>query len=172
MRHVTKQLPEARLLIAGSGSVAPLRRLSKALHLEDRISWLGAVPHGSMSQLYARGHLYVQTSAHEAQGMSVLEALACGLLPVGTPVGILPEVSPGEPTFEPRRLADQIVRMWQSGALTRSETRRRAHEQAVERFCLPAAGDVFERLYSGLAVSGRASSAAPAAGAPRTEDGA
>ncbi|MGP1614910.1 MAG: PepSY domain-containing protein, partial [Pollutimonas bauzanensis] len=36
--------------------------------------------------------VFVQTSRHEAQGMALLEAAACGVPPVGTPVGVLPEL--------------------------------------------------------------------------------
>lgn len=49
--------------------------------------------HDALAQRYCEADVFVQASLHEAQGMSVLEAAACGMAIAGTPVGVLPELA-------------------------------------------------------------------------------
>jgi glycosyltransferase involved in cell wall biosynthesis len=88
-RRVIDQAPEARLLIAGEG---PLQAELVAQSAGLPVHFLGAVDHGALPALYGQASALVQTSRHEAQGLAVLEAAACGVLAVGTPVGVLPQV--------------------------------------------------------------------------------
>jgi glycosyltransferase involved in cell wall biosynthesis len=150
MRHVVSRVPAAHLAIAGGGATTALTRLARQMGIDDRVRWHGAVPFPAMPGFYSQGHAYVQTSLHEAQGLAVLEALACGLTPLGTPVGILPEVTPLETTTDARQMADQVVDLWHSGVLTKPETRRHLHAQAARRFDLAVAGNRFQLLYQSL----------------------
>ena len=87
------RVPDAELWIAGAGPLrAELHQMAARLGLRDRIRWLGAVPHERMPAVYRAAAVCVQGSWHEAQGMALLEAAACGVPAVGTPVGVLPEI--------------------------------------------------------------------------------
>ena len=87
------RVPDAELWIAGVGPLChQLRRLATRLGLRDRVRWLGAVPHEQLPAVYRSAAVFVQGSRHEAQGMALLEAAACGVPIVGTPVGVLPEI--------------------------------------------------------------------------------
>lgn len=88
-RRVAGQLPAAQLLVAGEGPLAA-DLAAQASGLPVR--FLGAVDHGALPRVYGQAALLVQTSRHEAQGLAVLEAAACGVAPIGTPVGVLPEL--------------------------------------------------------------------------------
>lgn len=117
---VAARLPEARLSIAGEGPLrAGLEARAAALRITDRVSFLGAVPHGDLPELYRRADLFVLSSRFESQGMAVLEAAACGCPVVGTAVGILPQlqaqpraVAPGDPAG----LAAEILRLLEDDA--------------------------------------------------------
>ncbi|MGH2537299.1 MAG: glycosyltransferase, partial [Candidatus Promineifilaceae bacterium] len=95
-------------------------------------------------------HLYVQTSRHESQGMSLLEAMACGRPAIGTPVGVLPQVSPCPPSAEPEALAaaaaDLLSDPGRYTALA-AEARRRVEAE----FSLAAAAAGLEALWGALA---------------------
>ncbi len=60
---------------------------------QSRVCARGEIPHDQLPAVYRRASVYLQTSRHEAQGMSVLEAAASGIPIVGTPVGALPELA-------------------------------------------------------------------------------
>ncbi|MBI3762495.1 MAG: glycosyltransferase [Chloroflexi bacterium] len=87
----------ARLAIAGEGeSHSALQTLAEELEIGDRVNFFGDVPHEALPEIYRSAAFCVQSSRHEAQGMAVLEAAACGVPTVGTAVGILPELMPDE----------------------------------------------------------------------------
>ncbi|MGB3715784.1 MAG: glycosyltransferase family 4 protein, partial [Candidatus Promineifilaceae bacterium] len=102
------RLPELRLVVAGSGLLErELKQKATDLELADYVKWYGSVLYPEMTGVYRKAHLYLQTSHHESQGMSVLESLASGLPAVGTPVGVLPEVSCKPTSFNREELAEQ-----------------------------------------------------------------
>lgn len=107
---VSQTLPEVRLLMAGDG---PLRgRLvshAQAQGLGGRVVWLGRRGYPEMPGVYHQAHLYVHTSRHESGPMAVVEAMACGLPVIGTPVGLLPEVASLPASIEAPTLAEESI---------------------------------------------------------------
>lgn len=82
------------LEIIGQGVLErELREQAHALAIADRVAFLGEISHDALPSRYRRADLVVQSSLHEAQGMAVLEAAACGIPLAGTPVGVLPELA-------------------------------------------------------------------------------
>jgi glycosyltransferase involved in cell wall biosynthesis len=75
--------PEARLLVAGEGPArSELERLAAGLGSQPgfgRVRFLGYVPYGELPALYATADLFVHAAREERWGVSVAEALACGL---------------------------------------------------------------------------------------------
>jgi glycosyltransferase involved in cell wall biosynthesis len=83
--RVLRERPGARLALAGEGpSRAPLARHAKALGIERAVEWLGFVPEDRLAATYASADVFVTPSTYETQGITVLEALACGA-PVAVP---------------------------------------------------------------------------------------
>lgn len=150
LARVKVSLPDIRLLLTGDGPLRhTLLRQAEELDLLDRMELRGATAHPKMTAFYQQGHLYLQTSRHESQGMSVLEALACGLPAVGTPVGVLPEVACRPVTWSEEQLAAQVVDL-----LSDQEAYALLSRQAravVERgFSLSASIERFQSLYHAL----------------------
>lgn len=74
-----------------------LRTLSQRLGLADRVRWAGAVPDAALQQAYATHHALVVPSQHEGFGIVYLEAMAYGVIAVGTEAGGAGEIiRPGE----------------------------------------------------------------------------
>jgi glycosyltransferase involved in cell wall biosynthesis len=152
-RLARQRLPGLRLMVAGTGPLAePLRRQGEDLGLASAVSWTGRLPHPEMASFYGQGSVYLQSSRHESQGMAVLEAMACGLPALGTPVGILPEVAARPPQWGPAALAGQLVELLQDPAAYQAASVR-AREQVVEQFSLATAVARFHGLYQSLADS-------------------
>jgi len=71
-------VPSATLEIAGTGDYrAPLERLVKSLHLEDRVKFLGFIPEDQKIHLLRRAWASTLASPKEGWGISNLEAAAC-----------------------------------------------------------------------------------------------
>jgi glycosyltransferase involved in cell wall biosynthesis len=139
------RVPDAELWIAGKGPLhGELRRLATRLGLRDRIRWLGTVPHERLPTVYRAATVFVQGSRHEAQGMALLEAAACGVPAVGTPVGVLPEVGTVARGESPlAHVIGQVVRDKEQ----RRQLSHRALRAARETYGAGAATDRFLGLY-------------------------
>jgi glycosyltransferase involved in cell wall biosynthesis len=142
IRRLAGQVPGLQLLIAGEGPLAA-GLASEADGLPVR--FLGAVDHGALPALYAQAALLVQTSRHEAQGLAVLEAAACGVAPVGTPVGVLPEV--GRTAETEAGLAQALVELLRDDRC-RQALAGSAHARVLEDFELQACVDRFGAIYA------------------------
>jgi glycosyltransferase involved in cell wall biosynthesis len=151
-REVAARVPEAELIIAGDG---PLRAELESLAKGSRVRFVGAIDHAEMTALYGTAAVLAQTSRHEAQGLAALEAGACGVPAVGTPVGVLPEV--GQAASTDAELADGIVAMLRDPA-RRQALGRQTRERILERFGLETALERFWQIYLRMGrAAGRAS---------------
>ena len=131
MRLVVDAIPDARLAIIGAGpELAQLAYVIASLQLEQHVELSGAISHELLVKCYHSADLYVQSSWHEAQGMVVLEAAACGLPSVGSNVGTLAELSPDSAVAvsvgDGNALATAIIDM------LNDEPRRRAMGQTAQ----------------------------------------
>ena len=119
---VKEQLPAIRLNLAGAGPLeAELKNQAQKLSLESTINWQ-QVPHREMPTLYHQSHLYLQTSRHESQGMAVLEAMACGLPVIGTPVGVVRDIACLSAHESAEVLARQAVQILSEGTTYHNRT--------------------------------------------------
>jgi glycosyltransferase involved in cell wall biosynthesis len=94
-QHVVAHLPEARLVLIGSGPYGPrLNRIVGQLGLHSHVVQLGDVPHHELlSQNLPRlGDVFVTASKTENQPLSIMEALAFGLPVVGVKARGMPEL--------------------------------------------------------------------------------
>jgi glycosyltransferase involved in cell wall biosynthesis len=66
-----------------------LERHAAAVKVSHRVRFHGFTPQDQLAALYDNADVYVQTSLHEAAGVSVLEAAAAGLPVIGTRAGYL-----------------------------------------------------------------------------------
>ncbi len=106
-------LPDAALNVVGTGPLeGELRSLSKALGIERRVVFHGAVPHHELPSYYRSADLAVMSSLHEGQEWVTQEAAACGRTTVGTRVGVVRDLVPATiavPAGDPESLASGIL---------------------------------------------------------------
>ncbi|GIK40954.1 MAG: hexosyltransferase [Chloroflexota bacterium] len=142
-----KGLPRLKLNLAGSGPLqADLAGLAHRLDLEQSLVWRQQVAYADIVQLYQESHLYLQTSRHESQGMALLEAMACGLPVLGTPVGIAPEVACLPPQASAEALAEQVIEIL-GNASGYQELCRQARQIIEAKYSLPVTTSLFLEIY-------------------------
>jgi len=88
-----KALPNVSLFIAGDGGEENyLKELAKNLHVQDRVRFLGSIPHDQLVKYYAAVDMLVLASSREGWANVLLESMACGTPVVATNVWGTPEV--------------------------------------------------------------------------------
>jgi glycosyltransferase involved in cell wall biosynthesis len=90
-RQIRQKMPDTALVIAGSGpEEKKLKELSRGLG----IIFTGRVPDKEMAEYYSLAEVYVLPSVYEAEGfgISLLEAMACGVPVVTTNLSGMPYV--------------------------------------------------------------------------------
>ncbi len=142
------RVPGACLQLAGSGPLeSELRALTTQLHIADRVEFLGNVNHEALPAVYQHADVFVQTSRHEAQGLAVLEAAACSLPAVGTPVGVLPEM--GWAAHAEAGLVQRLTEL-RDDAPQRQTLGQRAHQHVQTEFTLDVTSGRWRELYLSL----------------------
>jgi L-malate glycosyltransferase len=83
LRELARRGVEFSMIFAGDGRLrARARIFASQLGLADRVSFLGPVPQSELPALLARRDVYLSASLWDGTSLSLLEAMAAGLLPV------------------------------------------------------------------------------------------
>ncbi len=132
----------ARLLVVGEGPQrGVLQRLAERHGVAERVIFQGAVAHGRIPAIYAAADVGVFPSiADEAFGITIAEAMSCGLPVVASHVGGIPEVVGNEascgllaPIGDVGALAGQMA-MLAADPVLRSQMGRRARARIEAHF--------------------------------------
>jgi len=150
LAEVRKSVP-ARLLMAGDGpDRPPAEHLARALKVERDVLFLGKQNH--VERLIPLAHVLLMPSDLESFGLAALEAMACGVVPVATRVGGVPElITDGEDGFleSPGDIAAMAAR---ATALLSDEAlhyrmAKAGRWNAAERFCTDKIIPRYEQYY-------------------------
>jgi glycosyltransferase involved in cell wall biosynthesis len=133
--YLKRKMPKARLLIVGRG---PLESwLKSRLNAKDGIEYVPFLAsYKQVAEAYNQAKVVVCASSAEGGPRFVIEAMACGLPAVATPVGLMGEiVRNGETGFlvqswSPQEMAEKI-----SVLLESTELYRRCSEKAMQVTC-------------------------------------
>ncbi len=148
---------DAELYMAGDGPErGPAERLAYELGLYDDVHFLGKQDH--IYRLIPRMHVLHLPSEMEAFGLAALEAMACGVPPVATLTGGVPDlIQHGidgfmEPVGDMEAQANRIVNLLTDDSLYQSVSRA-ARRTALKRFCteliIPRYEAHYQRILAG-----------------------
>ena len=109
--QLVQRLPDAHLDIVGEDTLGGgMQDLASRLGIDRLVTFHGTLPSVEVARLYARAHVNVVSSRHEAACVSVLEAAATGLATVGTAVGYVADWTPDLAVAVPVRDAGALSR--------------------------------------------------------------
>ena len=141
----------AHLLMAGDGpDRGPCEHLARELKVERHVTFLGK--QGHVERLIPLAHVLLMPSELESFGLAALEAMACGVVPVGTRVGGVPElITDGEDGFL-EKVGDIAAQAARVVSLLTDEglhyrMRKAGRWNASERFCTDKIIPQYERYY-------------------------
>lgn len=91
--HARARDPRLTLDVVGAGPAEQqCRELAKRLHVDDSVTFVGALAHDQVAARVAAADLFVCASRMETFGLAVAEAMAAGVPVVAPRVGALPEL--------------------------------------------------------------------------------
>jgi glycosyltransferase involved in cell wall biosynthesis len=151
-RLVHDRVSGVSLDIVGDGPLrTQLERLAHELSVSDAVHFRGDVDHAALPDLYRNGRAFVLSSRHEAQGMVVVEAAACGTPVVGTRVGVIPELAFSADGVAPVGAVEALA----TGLVAALETSDQRGEHALDiargQFALSTCAARFRDVYTQLA---------------------
>ncbi len=120
-----------------SGSRPEAHRLARELGVDNHVTFMGKQDH--VERLFPSMHVLLMPSEMESFGLASLEAMACGVPPVATRVGGLPELVTDtvdgylEPVGDIARQAARVVELLTDSKLY-EKMAEAARRTAVERF--------------------------------------
>ncbi len=151
VKDVISALPKLpdniKFVVLGEGEEEiSLRELSKTLHVEKRVQFLGYVEHNEMPKYLKIADIFIRPSLSEGMGNSFIEAMAAGLPVIATPVGGIvdflfdPEQNPGVPSTgifvkvnNPESIAEKVKLLTDDLAL-QHRLIQNAHKMVREKY--------------------------------------
>jgi N-acetyl-alpha-D-glucosaminyl L-malate synthase BshA len=150
LAEVRRQGP-VHLLMAGDGPErGPAEALSRELGVERDVTFLGKQDH--VERLIPKAHVLLLPSELESFGLAALEAMACGVVPVATNAGGVPELvthgvdgfaeDVGDTTVQ----AARVIELLQDDSLFHRMSTT-ARQSAVDRFATSSIIPQYEAHY-------------------------
>ncbi len=94
--RISNEIKDTKLVLIGKandgGYAESLVKLTARLGLDQRVTFMGAMPQAELAELMARAQVLVLPSLSEGLGRVLLEAMACGTPVIGSAVGGIPEI--------------------------------------------------------------------------------
>jgi glycosyltransferase involved in cell wall biosynthesis len=127
-------VPEARFMVVGKAydhAADYLRSIAP-----PNVQLVGYLSQPALDELMMEANVYVQASAHESFGCSLVEAMLSGCVPVVSRRGALPEVVGEDAIFVDEKSHDDVARGIRLALRASGEAREAVARQASARFHL------------------------------------
>jgi glycosyltransferase involved in cell wall biosynthesis len=149
---VIARVPDVRLDIVGFDTLnGSVQALGRELGVDAHVTFHGFQPTDALAPFYARAHVHVVSSRHEAASVATLEAASAGLPTVGTAVGYVADWA-GHDRAVAVAVGDHQALASAIGDLLQDAARRRRIASAARAWTLAHDADWtaarFERIYA------------------------
>jgi glycosyltransferase involved in cell wall biosynthesis len=89
---IRNHIPSVLKIVGPDFLKGKIQELVLSLKLQNDLEFIGFVPHKDILKYFHWADAFMLTSLSEGQNNSITEAMMCGLLPIGTPVGIMYDI--------------------------------------------------------------------------------
>jgi len=150
LAEARKQVPAHLLLVGDGPESSPAERLARELGVDRSVTFLGNQNH--VERLLPQAHVLLMPSELEGFGLAALEGMACGVPPVATNVGGVPElVTHGadgylEAVGDIAAQAARVVALLSEPRL-HEKMAQAARHTALTRFCTESIIPLYEKYY-------------------------
>jgi N-acetyl-alpha-D-glucosaminyl L-malate synthase BshA len=150
LAEVIRHTPVHLLMVGDGPERGPAEHLARDLGVERHVSFLGKQNH--VERILPLAHVLLMPSDLESFGLAALEAMACGVPPVATRVGGVPElITDGvdgylEAVGDTASQAARVVALLTDDDL-HDKMARAARRTATDRFCTDRIIPLYERYY-------------------------
>ena len=90
IKHNHKSKVKFYVIGPDEGMLAKLKKIASDLQIEKEVEFVGPKPFAEIRGMCKNALFYLQLSDREGMGMSIIEAMQMGLVPIVTPVGEIP----------------------------------------------------------------------------------
>ncbi|MDP5274714.1 glycosyltransferase family 4 protein [Chengkuizengella axinellae] len=111
LSRLSKQGYDVEYQLAGNGDHTYLRSIAQKLGIEDKLVFLGAVPHHKIFSWMDNIDVYIQPSKQEGLPRAVLEAMSRACPVIGSNAGGIPELVDKEYIFSKGSVNDLVIKM-------------------------------------------------------------
>lgn len=149
---VKKDFPDVNFVITGHGiGRENLEELAKMLGLENQVKFFGRVEDKAYPETFQAADIFVVMSTAEAQCISMLKAMSCGLPVIGANARALPEYIYEKNGYivesgDYKALARKIIYLLKNPE--KREALGRGGIERVKNFSIPQIADQWESIYN------------------------
>ncbi len=148
--------PASRLILAGDG----LFKTCLDDYLNDgSICWLGPVPHEKVPNVLHKADIFVSAQNIGGLGMSVLEAMSCGLPVITTAIGETIHLLDNREgvLFQPQNISELVKAMCLLGEdeQLRRSMGKRGREKILQKYTWSAQIELIEQVYKRVCAQSR-----------------
>lgn len=153
--EIVKTVPTARLFLVGDGlKRKDIEAMVSSLGIGGSVTLMGDQKHDKVLEAIGRSEVFVCPSLAEGLGIVFIEAQACGLAPIGTEVGGIPDIIQNEENgllIEARSasaISQAVIRLLKDKELNRKLSERA--KETVKRYDWDSITSAINDVYEGL----------------------
>lgn len=153
--RVLAKRPDAKFVCVAMQGESLATEWIRELGIERSVELLPPIPHAEMGDIFRRAQVTISMGAHDGTPNTLLEAMACGCLPIAGDLESIREwITPGRTGLlvdvtDPQCVADAMLEGLANESLRREAAGLNANtirERADYTRCMPAAGRFYQQL--------------------------
>jgi glycosyltransferase involved in cell wall biosynthesis len=130
--RLNKQGYNFEYILVGGGDKEYLKLITKKYNIEDKVKFLGSLPHNKVFEFIRNIDIYIQPSNAESHGRVIVEAMSCACPVIGSSTGGIPELVSKDFVFRRKNVDDLVIKIKKMTNKMMEIEAKRNYEKAKE----------------------------------------